>query len=62
MRAAIAVVESTRFCVRFSTVVPSSFLDQQVNVVDAQGRELLVRTLKIKQQASERNIDLTAHN
>lgn len=36
-----------------------SFLDQEVDVVDAQRSQLLVRALEVKQESTKGNIDLT---
>jgi hypothetical protein len=35
-----------------------SFLDQEVNVIDAQRSQLLVRALEVKQQSAKGNVDL----
>lgn len=36
-----------------------SFLDQEVDVIDAQRSQLLVRALEVKQESTKGNIDLT---
>jgi hypothetical protein len=38
-----------------------SFLDQEVNVVDTQRSQLLVRTLEVKQKSAKGNVDLAIH-
>lgn len=49
----------SRYVVRSRQVSLRSFLDQEVDVVDAERSELLVRTLKVEEESTEGDVNLT---